>query len=71
MINCNYKVQSPCLECKERRAACWDRCERYIKYKAELQKGKDFLKGRKNPAYEEYAISKMHKALQRRKQTGR
>ena len=42
-----------------------------LKYKAELQKGKDFLKGRKNPAYEEYAISKMHKALQRRKQTGR
>ena len=28
------KIDGPCKNCNERRAACWDKCDKYKSYKA-------------------------------------
>lgn len=33
-------IYSPCKDCKERDRACWDRCERYKKFKKKLAEAK-------------------------------
>lgn len=46
--NVKYRIESPCKICNERKEACWDRCEKYKRYKQETQKQKDFLNGKIN-----------------------
>jgi len=31
-------VQSPCYKCEERKTACWGSCERYIAFRAEIDR---------------------------------
>lgn len=32
------KIDGPCKNCNERRAACWDKCDKYKSYKAAAEK---------------------------------
>lgn len=45
-LKLTFGIESPCLECQERKPACHDSCERYRGYKAKV----DEVKGRKREA---------------------
>ena len=32
------EIDGPCKNCNERRAACWDKCDKYKSYKAAAEK---------------------------------
>lgn len=37
-------IQSPCKDCPDRHTACHDECEKYKRYKHELQEQKSSMK---------------------------
>lgn len=52
----NRRVKSPCLNCEDRELACHDRCERYKKFKEELQVIKDWRKKTENFEHDDYKL---------------
>ena len=56
-----FGIESPCMECQERKPACHDSCERYREYKAKV----DEVKGRKREADRKEQL--VHPGLKRSK----
>lgn len=61
-VKCKYRIESPCKICNERKEACWDRCEKYKRYKQETQKQKDFLNGKINYIAVSYEADRVQEA---------
>ena len=70
-VKCKYRIESPCRGCSKRKEACWDRCEKYISYKAETRKQKEFLCKAINWPAEGYEAEKRRAKARRNKQIGK